>query len=79
MTDLALDEALLRAHELNNTDDLVRLYTLAGDAKEREDDIDGACFYRTQAYIFALESGNDAVQALNERLVQHGREEPLVI
>jgi len=49
----------------------VSLYTQAAD---HTDDVDAACFYLTHAYVFALERGDKAADALRERLAARGRE-----
>ena len=69
----ALDHALSEAHERGDLAELVRLYTLAGDDAEQNEDIDAACFYLTHAFVFALESGAPEAATLNRRLAQHGR------
>lgn len=69
----ALDAALLRAHADDDHDSLVKLYTDAGNLMEAEGNIDAACFFLTQAYIFALEAGMPEAMDLNKRLAVHGR------
>jgi len=69
-----LDAAFLRAHEAGDAAALIALYTAAGDAREAAGDVDAACFYLTQAYVFALEAGAAEAGALNARLAAHGRE-----
>ena len=72
-----LDTKLLRAHECRDHDALVVLYAQAADEREQEGDIDATCFYLTQAFIFALETGHRSTMELNRRLVDYGREAPL--
>jgi hypothetical protein len=67
----SLDRQLLKAHDANDTAALVSLYTQAAD---HTDDVDAACFYLTHAYVFALERGDKAADALRERLAARGRE-----
>jgi hypothetical protein len=67
----SLDSQLLEAHDANDTAALVSLYMQAADDT---DDINAACFYLTHAYVFALERGDKAADALRERLAAHGRE-----
>ncbi|MDF9301981.1 hypothetical protein P5P81_05345 [Tritonibacter mobilis] len=69
----ALEKALLAAHDADDTNGLVDLYTLAADQAEQTQDIDAACFYLTHAFVFALESGNSSAQVLNKRLADRGR------
>lgn len=68
-----LETELLEAHENNDEEALVRLYTLAGDEAELRQDIDAACFYLTHAFVFALESGAPQAASLNKRLADRGR------
>lgn len=68
-----LDHLLLQAHDRNDHAALIRYYTLAADEREAAQDIDAACFYLTHAFVFALESGAPEADALNKRLVAHGR------
>ncbi|WP_170763767.1 hypothetical protein [Ruegeria lacuscaerulensis] len=68
-----LDRLLLEAHERNDHAALIRYYTMAADEREQAQDIDAACFYLTHAFVFALESGSKEAEALNLRLVAHGR------
>ena len=72
-----LDTQLLVAHDTQDYDALVRLYTQAADEKEAVNDIEATCFFLTQAFIFALDSGNPQMVDLNQRLVTYGREVPL--
>jgi len=58
------------AHERGDADALVTLYTAAADGTT---DIDQACFYLTQAFVFALEAGLPQMHDLNVRLAAHGR------
>ena len=76
-TSTELDGLLLAAHAAQDHGELVRLYTLAADAKEAQGNIEAACFFLTQAFIFGLESGDPNTARLNERLVAYGREVPL--
>ena len=73
----ALDAALLEAHNRNDAAALVRLYTLAGDQAEQQEDIQAACFYLTHAFVYALESGAPEADDLNRRLAERGRAERL--
>ncbi|SLN25703.1 hypothetical protein [Ruegeria meonggei] len=68
-----LDRLLLDAHDRNDHAALIRYYTLAADTCEQAQDIDAACFYLTHAFVFALECGAAEADALNQRLVAHGR------
>lgn len=66
----SLQDRLLSAHARDDRAALVALYTEAADTAP---DIDAACFYLTHAYIFALEKGDPATNALYDRLKAHGR------
>ena len=70
----ALDQALLTAHTAGDLAALVRLYMQAADDQEAAGNINAACFYLTHAYVFALQSGSTAINDLNRRLWEHGRE-----
>ncbi|MBO9463651.1 hypothetical protein J7443_00270 [Tropicibacter sp. R15_0] len=73
MDQTRLNQELLAAHDRQDTEALVRLYTLAGDRAEMRDDIDAACFYLTHAFVFALESAAVETDELNRRLADYGR------
>ena len=66
----SLQDRLLAAHARDDSKALAGLYTEAADAT---DHLDTACFYLTHAYIFALEQGDPAADALYTRLKAHGR------
>ncbi|MEM6375474.1 MAG: hypothetical protein AAF686_04490 [Pseudomonadota bacterium] len=70
----ALHEAMLAAHEREDSAALIRLYIQAADSAN---DIDAACFFLTHAYVFALEAGAPETSALRARLISHGREVPV--
>jgi hypothetical protein len=58
----ALNAALLDAHEAGNGPALAALYGEAAGCLETQGDRDAACFYYTQAYVFALEAGLPAAE-----------------
>ncbi len=66
----SLQDRLLAAHANDDRAALVALYTQAADQTA---DTDAACFYLTHAYIFALELGDPASDALYQRLDAEGR------
>ena len=68
------DAALLAAHAARDGDAIVRLYREAAEAHEARGDVDQACFYFTQAYIWALEAGHPETGALHTRLKARGRD-----
>ena len=70
-----IDAELIAAHERGDGPVLARLYERAADIKGREGDVDAACFFLTQAYVFALEAGLVRSSVLRDRLALHGREE----
>lgn len=70
----ALHAALLAAHDADDRAALIRLYTQAAEGAE---DTDAACFFLTQAYVFALEPGAPEARDLRARLIAQGREAPL--
>tara|TARA_B100000902_G_C27037715_1_gene777769 strand:+ start:569 stop:808 length:240 start_codon:yes stop_codon:yes gene_type:complete len=79
MTRDELDAQLLIAHAGEDSEALVKLYSLAGDQCEAQGDVDAACFYLTHAFVFALEAGAPEADGLNKRLVERGRAHRLKI
>ncbi len=75
MTDQASEQQLQQAHEVGDTAVLSELYGNAANQHEANGDIDSACFYLTQAYIFALDAGLPSAAEYNERLTRYGRDE----
>ena len=67
---MTLQDRLLAAHARDDLAALVALYTEAAD---QAPDTDAACFFLTHAYVFALEQGDPASDALFHRLKAHGR------
>ncbi|NBD28481.1 MAG: hypothetical protein GVY31_00400 [Alphaproteobacteria bacterium] len=68
MGDLA--RRLLDAHAGDDRAALVALYEEAANASK---DMDAACFYLTHAWVFALDVGHSAADALHDRLHRLGR------
>lgn len=68
-----LDARLLAAHAAGDHAALVTLYAEAADRAEGPD---AAAFFRTQAYVLALELDHPAAAPLRARLVAAGRESP---
>ena len=68
-----LDARLLVAHEANDRAALIALYQQAA---EQAQTVDAACFFLTQAYVFALEVNHPDTQAIRARLQAEGREPP---
>lgn len=65
--------ALSEAHAANDHAALVRVYGQIADAAEMAGEIDSACFFLTQAYVFALENGAPEATMLEDRLRHFGR------
>ena len=70
----ALDRRLVAAHGAGDLAALVVLYGAAADMAEAGGERDRACFYLTQAFVFALELGDPAARPLHARLCAQGRE-----
>jgi len=66
-----LDAALLKAFKAEDGAEVARIYGRAGDAC---DDVDEACFFWTNAYVFALEAGIPEAAEFRAKLVAEGRE-----
>jgi hypothetical protein len=66
------DQDLLNAHEARDT---ARLCALYHQAAMTSYDINAACFYAANAYVFALECDDPLRPEIHAFLVQHGREE----
>ena len=58
----SLDAELLAAHAAHDGPRLSQLYGKAGEARDAEGLTDAACFFWTQAYIFALEAGESSAE-----------------
>ncbi len=69
-----LEAEMLAAHARDDHDRLVELYRRAAQIRERQGDIEAACFYFTHAYVFALEIGSELAPQLHEKLAFYGRE-----
>lgn len=75
MEEAGLEAAILAAHGRDDEDALARLYGKAGDARLGQGDVDAACFFHTQAYVFALSSGNEGQARVSHALLlRFGRE-----
>ena len=73
MTD-ALHQQLLEAHASENVELLATLYGRAATEAESRACVDEACFFLTQAYVFALEAGAPDAAEFNRRLAHYGRD-----
>ena len=65
-----LNTKLLAAHDTGDHVALVTLYTQAAD---QAGETDAACFFLTQAYIYALEQNHPDTAHIHARLAEHGR------
>ncbi|MEM1200586.1 MAG: hypothetical protein AAGI06_14895 [Pseudomonadota bacterium] len=71
-----LEDALLSAHEREDKAEVAELYRKAGKLSEDAGRTEEAFFRYTQAYVYALESGSEALaHELKEKLKAKGREE----
>ena len=70
--DEGLEKALLEAHSRQDLSALTTLYLRASDTSH---DPDEAGFFLTQAYVFALDHGDERAAELRQQLVALGREE----
>lgn len=73
MNDSLLQKQLLDAHEAGDASALASLYCKVADNEETAGNTDAACFYLTQAYVFALEAGLPLARELNRKLTSYGR------
>ena len=70
-----LQRDMLQAHENNDLAALPPLYLEVAELREREGDIDAACFFYTHAYVYALDCGNQVVaDTARGRLKRYGRD-----
>ncbi len=69
-----LNSKLLKAHAEGDIDALIGLYAQAAQDAEAGADLDAACFYRTHAFVFALQAGDHRAEALQYALYLQGRE-----
>jgi len=70
-----LDARLIAAHAAGDTERLISLYDEAAASSEACGEIDAASFYRTHAYVFALQAGDPRAEALHAWLKRQGRED----
>ncbi|MCR9124443.1 MAG: hypothetical protein NXH91_19450 [Phyllobacteriaceae bacterium] len=69
----ALDATLIAAHDEGDPARLSQLYERAADALTKTGDTDAACFFLTQAYVFALEAGAPEAEDFRRLLKARGR------
>ncbi len=68
-----IDDTLLYAHETDDYARLVEGYQIASEFFLMQRDVDRACFYLTQAYVYALVSDHEKKDDINAILCQYGR------
>ena len=69
-----LNATIEEAHGNRRLDKLAASYAEGGALYERQGETDAACFFWTQAYIFALDAGAAALaDAMREKLNSFGR------
>jgi hypothetical protein len=69
-----LERDLIEAHKLGNSSRLAELYLTAARSEEADGRTEAACFFLTQAYVFALESGSQIASGIAARLRAYQRE-----
>lgn len=70
----ALDAKILDAHSAGRLATLAASYAKGAALYERQGETDAACFFWTQAYIFALDAGIDSLAAaMHDKLAANGR------
>lgn len=70
----SLDAALIAAHSAGDGAEVARLYGEAASQSEASGEIDEACFFWVNAYVFALEAGLEEAETFRAHLVRYGRE-----
>ena len=70
-----LERQLLAAHGREDLAQLSDLYGKAADWALGQGDTEGASFYLTHAYVFALQKGLPTAKVFHQRLKEMGREE----
>ncbi len=69
-----LNAAIEEAHDAGRLDRLAASYARGGALYERQGETDAACFFWTQAYIFALDAGAAPLaEAMHDKLRAFGR------
>ena len=70
-----LNSQVLKAHETGDQKTLVDIYHMLGQEELDQGDVPAASFLLTQAYVYALESGDSRATEIHQLLKAHGREE----
>lgn len=73
MTLSMLDTAIINAHESGDRSGIMALYHEAALRFEEDGLVDGAAFFLTQAYVFALEAGDSLATDIAAKLRAMGR------
>ena len=70
-----LNSQVIKAHRIGETSLLVDIYDMLGAEELEKGAITSGCFLLTQAYVYALESGDLRASRIHKILQSHGREE----
>jgi hypothetical protein len=70
-----LNDQVLRAHEQGDHGTLIDVYHMLGAEELTAGKITSGCFLLTQAYVYALETGDVRANEIHKILKSHGREE----
>ena len=70
-----LNNQVLQAHEAGDKTTLVDVYHMLGAEELAAENMTSAFFLLTQAYVYALESGDPHAMEIHKILKSHGREE----
>ena len=70
-----LNSQVIKAHKIGETSLLVDIYDMLGTEELGKGAITSGCFLLTQAYVYALESGDLRASKIHKILQSHGREE----
>ena len=70
-----LNSQVIKAHKIGETSLLVDIYDMLGAEELEKGAITSGCFLLTQAYVYALESGDLRASRIHKILQSHGREE----
>ena len=68
-------KTLAIALETGDLNKIIEIFAAHGKTKLYNNEIDAGCYYLTNAYIYALESGSDRVWEFHKILKSYGREE----
>ncbi len=74
MNDERFDRDLIEALAAGDLVRVAKTYAEAAETIEGQGDMDRACFFYTQDWVFAMEAGHPLAEDLRARLVAYGRE-----